>query len=124
MARPSGEGRASRAWSFSKRMERFGNRRVGKLACQRVWFGSAAWLVQAQPCAPFFVQLVCFVVQNFFLIPHDVVHAEGTDQFAAGIDDGKHIDFAAGFFHHGQGFAEGGGLVHDEGCLCHALGER
>jgi hypothetical protein len=30
--------------------ERIGNRLVGQLACQRVWFGSAAWLAQALPC--------------------------------------------------------------------------
>ena len=58
------------------------------------------------------------------LISHDVVHSEGSDEFAAGIDDGKHIDFAAGFFHHGQGLAEGGGLVHNERSLRHDLGKR
>ncbi len=30
---------------------RVGNRRVGKLACQRVWFGSASLVCQALPCA-------------------------------------------------------------------------
>ena len=29
--------------------ERFRKRRVGMYACQRVWFGSAAWLAQARP---------------------------------------------------------------------------
>ena len=58
------------------------------------------------------------------LIADNIVHAEGADEFAAGIDNGEHIDFAAGFFHHRQSLAEGGGLVHNEGCLCHDLGER
>jgi len=48
------------------------------------------------------------------------MHTEGPDELALGINNGKHIHLAAGFFHHGQGLAELGVSVHFLSFLSHS----